>query len=687
VSSGFLSQAEYQQRFVDDLRHGPYPVVLLLGLGGPAGEPPGPPGVADLADAHARQLRNPDLLAALDRARGEATDEAARAAAYARAFAEWVGPTAFDVVVQHAVLRAYRARTAPGGRRGPWRRIEFRAAEQLEDDQAGWVVSDAVAALGRLLARLPDRFGHRVLTTQVDPLLEIAVRRAGGVAIPTTLRAGNSVSSTVPGAGVVQVVHLHGYWRAVRWEDNRTVLVDPDRGADPTAALARQLSHLLRGGSVYVLAGADAPELVRAGVRRLLAAEGGTVRWALPGPAGAAGYPLPNHEPDGALAVYAGVDPATLFPAVAARFPGGPARIPAASRSPEPPPVVQSELARRLGATPLRRPAEDAHDLLRQLAVRFGWRLERPRSLTLPTLLFWPARLRRPTVIHMVQAMAAAALSAHRVQVVVSLDDLGPPPRDTTAAGFAGRVRDWFSVVPGAQEPEIVLLSRYIEENDVFAGPPDRGALLRATRPWAVAREYYGEFNPSAFSVLAAVKILPDIEPDRAFEHAHEIVRALLHGSANRLLTPLTVWSHLNHLLLDSPAEQTVTLGGEDERRFWAHWRDKTQLPTGHLYHPLIDNVTNESAMVYWAHADDLRHRLAEHVGTEGWRGKNRYVPWLVHNALVLPEYLRTGGGLRLGGRPFDAWQDVLAALERDPALVDPVAEAISALFLRGDDL
>ena len=58
------------------------------------------------------------------------------------------------------------------------------------------------------------------------------------------------------------------------------------------------------------------------------------------------------------------------------------------------------------------------------------------------------------------------------------------------------------------REPEFVSLSQFIREQQ-----ENRSAeqLLRPVDPWTVAREFYGDHNPSLYSVLAAIKAVPNV--------------------------------------------------------------------------------------------------------------------------------------------------------------------------------
>lgn len=99
------TEAGLVNRLVTAVRRGRR-VALVLGPGITAGAVPGPAGMVDLADRFASErIENPDLAAALAQARAAHEGRPmAMYLAYRRAFAEWVSPSEFDIVLQHAVL-------------------------------------------------------------------------------------------------------------------------------------------------------------------------------------------------------------------------------------------------------------------------------------------------------------------------------------------------------------------------------------------------------------------------------------------------------------------------------------------------------------------------------------------------------------------------------------------------------
>lgn len=78
----------------------------------------------------------------------------------------------------------------------------------LDEDIAVWHLGPAVTSLGILIAKYPERFGNIILTSNFDPLIEVAIKSAGGNAWRTSLSVDGSITqSRAPGC---HVVHIHG---------------------------------------------------------------------------------------------------------------------------------------------------------------------------------------------------------------------------------------------------------------------------------------------------------------------------------------------------------------------------------------------------------------------------------------------------------------------------------------------
>jgi tetratricopeptide (TPR) repeat protein len=116
----------------------------------------------------------------------------------------------------------------------------------LELDFAGWHLNTGTENLGKLVTGYPSLFGHRLLTTNFDPLIEVAIRRAGGSYWRTVLHSDGDLSQTE--ASGCHVIHLHGYWFGV------DTLHTARQLSQPRPRLKESLRALLRNKLVVVCA-------------------------------------------------------------------------------------------------------------------------------------------------------------------------------------------------------------------------------------------------------------------------------------------------------------------------------------------------------------------------------------------------------------------------------------------------
>lgn len=145
-----------------------------------------------------------------------------------------------NAVIRAAVLEAFRADLRPAT---PPDEAGCAALEKQLDE---WHYRPGVAAIGQLAARFPERFGGTILTTNFDPLLALAVRRAGGRAF-ASFHPGDSTFDHVRGEGT-HVVHLHGYWHGAD-----TLHVPSQLGSD-RPRLRASLARLLQKRTVVIMA-------------------------------------------------------------------------------------------------------------------------------------------------------------------------------------------------------------------------------------------------------------------------------------------------------------------------------------------------------------------------------------------------------------------------------------------------
>lgn len=662
-------------------------VTLFAGSGLTAAAVPRAAGLLQLADRYAVERgESTNLPWALAHAREELGADAGTLAtylAYRRVFADRVSGAEFDVVAQEAVLEAYspadRA-TSPVAHRGRWQRVDRRLGERVENDHDAWRLPPGVEAVGRLLAELPEEFGNRILTTNFDPLVEIAIRRAGGYATSLPLGPDGKLARYRVADDSVRVYHLHGYWRPTADLDGQRLLHAPEPLLHRQAGLAARVADLVLGDVVCVVGYSGWDELFVEALRQLADERQVSVVWALrrPGP-----------DADEALRArlgvdvtfFHGVDTDHLLPRLANRL-----GIPAAPR-----PTVSryrhrhAEWERELLSQPYARPPAELLPLLGQLDRRFGWRPGWAGEPRAPSLLFWPVRLRpRASLIHAVQAMVAGALAARGADVVVCLDDFGVADRAAVSQRFQADLLRWCRGAAGLSGDAAGISPRFVSLEEFVEHPSDVDgtALLRPTTPWAVAREFYGEHNPSLYRLLVAARIVPDVPPRELASQAGAIVQALLHREANRLLTPLTVWAYLNHLLVGRATGDVMTLGGHDERAFWEQWREVFHVGVNQLYSPRIKALNSESRMLRWTTVAELREAMERACALPRWDADGHYLPWLVQNALLLPRYLAGEEVPTVRRYRLDSWAAVRAAIRHGVPVLDLLAEEVSRLYL-----
>jgi SIR2-like domain len=653
-------------------------VAFVLGSGVTAEAVPGVARMVDLADQFASErIENPDLVAALAQVRASyADDPVDMYVAYKRTFTEWVSPVEFDIVVQHAVLQAHRPTANAPGR---WERIGFQRGAQLEADLDSWQVPAGVLALGELLASRPASFGHRVITTNFDPLIEIAIRRAGGEARSLSLKRDGSIDSLVADEHAVNVVHLHGYWRPTNETDDRSMLHDPEQLRADRPTLARELADMLRDDTICVIGYSGWADAFTTALSGLTTSRDVDVLWAV--------HEATGRPPGPAVTVYHGVDSNRLFPALERTLRDRPvvdqpARPATGSRVTTPPSGTSGHRIRQTGLERLIGARASADELLRQLDREFGWRLEGGTPTAPPTVLYWPVQLRQPTLIHAVQALVAAALSARGMTVLLCFDDLSAEvhPEELRRVMTAD-VQRWFRLVEGAKPPIVESLESFCEPGRVAERLLNPTMLVRPTHPWAVERDYYR--YGTLYDLAKTVKAVPDTDADEADPVV--VKTGLTTTRAERLWSPLAIWAYLHYLLLETPVDGVVTLGGDDERTMWRLWHDVFADPVRHLYNPRIVNLRQDAGMLRCTSFQEIKEYLEHSCELPTWREPGHYLHWTVQNGLLLSQYLRNRPSLSVGGQVLDSWPAVVRALEvRDerPRVVQAIAREVSGLFL-----
>lgn len=82
------------------------------------------------------------------------------------------------------------------------------AIRSIASDHSFWALRPGVVALGELLTHFPSAYSF-VVTTNFDPMIEVAVHRAGGIPHSMIFDRGQSYAI---GVGRIPVLHAHGFW-------------------------------------------------------------------------------------------------------------------------------------------------------------------------------------------------------------------------------------------------------------------------------------------------------------------------------------------------------------------------------------------------------------------------------------------------------------------------------------------
>lgn len=175
------------------------------------------------------------------------------------------GLDAANALVREAVLLA---RAAPLTSSLPQRMGDElrKRCEELENDISGWALPPGCAALGELAARSTSIFGRCLLTTNFDPLLQVAVRRARGQCYRTVLDRDGHLGQT-EGDGC-HIVHLHGHW-------HRADMLHTDfQLKQPRPRLIHSLRKLLGEQTVVVLAYGGWDDVFNQALRDILLDDG-----------------------------------------------------------------------------------------------------------------------------------------------------------------------------------------------------------------------------------------------------------------------------------------------------------------------------------------------------------------------------------------------------------------------------
>jgi predicted MPP superfamily phosphohydrolase len=311
------------------------------------------------------------------------------------------------------------------------------------------------------------------------------------------------------------------------------------------------------------------------------------------------------------------------------------------------------------------RPPQPLEAALKQLDdLDLIWEPESFRMEDERAVVFWPLRLRHPTPIHAAQAFAAAALSRGGAQIRLWIDDLGDQAHPVE--DFRKWIEGWV-LACGGSPPQVHRYTEVAGSHEMLAG-------------WEVVRSWWGG-DASIQDVLHLTKILPAGD--------------LNYVRSRKLLTPATTWACLAATARDADGAPLITLGGHDERDFWATWtgvRPSHKPATGHLYIPELSQPHHTHTRVHmdrthlgWKSRADVQEFIQREVDqdgrlAEGWYRPTRPIPWCVKCCVELPLRVRgeqpppeLGSALREAQRHNEA--------ERVEELLNFVAGAVSDML------
>jgi hypothetical protein len=212
--ANYYDSAALLERLTAGLRRADQRAIFLVGsaLTTPAETSmPGVPGVNGVIDLIRTEFDGTDQISEFDKFLADHQHENP----YQLAFTFLLGrrgQQAANEVIKRAVWRARKPLVASDTAQAfsPTAATSDEACQSLDTDYEGWVLTRGLTALGGLLSGYPDRFGRSILTTNFDPLLEVAIGITGGHYFRTVLhRDGNLGQTQGPGC---HVIHLHGYW-------------------------------------------------------------------------------------------------------------------------------------------------------------------------------------------------------------------------------------------------------------------------------------------------------------------------------------------------------------------------------------------------------------------------------------------------------------------------------------------
>jgi hypothetical protein len=561
--------------------------------------------------------------------------------------------------VQRACLNAYNEQIpAPL----PDRPMSDDAFRELVADIPRWRVPGGLSILADIIKYFPGNLDPYIVTTNFDPLMEIALRRVGVQARSVAIMDSDAVPVPMRlSEATATVLHLHG-------DAQSHTVHSPWVIGRPRPQLEAWLQEYLQGASLLVVGNSGFDEMIKRAIRGRLAADDveGVDRTEVLWPVYEDLATHPVVDPELAeffdshrltVTPYYGVDRDDLFFNLHELL--SPSKN--AERAP----------AQSMGT--------NFYELTRTLNSDFDFGISGVAPSFLPGFVFWPHRVRPPHIIHGVHALTAVMLSKLDIPVELHLDDseMERLYAEQVTEELTEAVNAWFDACGAPNRPAIFRVSGLLDESST---------LEVESRLWRLAREWYAP-EISTFDALAAAKVV-DPEADSV----------ALTRAADRVLRQLYTWFALEqaierHARVADGVVHAVTLGGADEHKMWDLWRRRSGTHNiASVYVPRLETPTLGRPDL-WKHSDLRRDapfaerdlgRLLFRLAQTSDGGVE--LKWLFSSAVRLATTAGARAEARIhDGRTLGSWYDVQQALRADSVGTSTaLAQAISAWFHHG---
>jgi hypothetical protein len=212
VEADFYDEGALLDRLTDGVRSSDRPVVFLVGSAVSAPDisnEMGVPSVSEIVNLIRSEFTQLSQQQEFDEILQKSENK------YQAAFLFLIGrrgQAGANEIIKRSVWRARKDTSI--GEKGPsylpGDSTTDEACRALDSDLEGWALPGAASALGQLVSYYPNWFGTNLITTNFDPLLEVAIKKSGGQFFRTVLHRDGNLNQT-EGSGC-HVIHLHGYW-------------------------------------------------------------------------------------------------------------------------------------------------------------------------------------------------------------------------------------------------------------------------------------------------------------------------------------------------------------------------------------------------------------------------------------------------------------------------------------------